>query len=104
MREVGINEVAQAHWEWVESRGLHTKKVSGCLKEIKKAVIATEKQVSRSELSSTFTLEFADIILRCFDLGVTLGLDIEVALGMRVDLNILMAEDKDSGRLREDEG
>lgn len=74
---LSLNEIAQTHFNWVESCGWHNKTVLEALALIASEVGESFQELLNKNTSEKFATELCDITLRVIDLCVLLSFDID---------------------------
>ncbi len=87
-RQMGINEMARANYEWVESMGWHNKTVLEALALVASEVGEAVNECRHETPTEEFGEELADIILRVLDIAHWQGIDIEKKLHDKMAKNL----------------
>ena len=84
---MGINEIAEKQFDWVERMGWHNKTVLESLALIASEVGEAVNECRGDEPTQELGTELADIILRVADLAQCQGIDLEKAIIAKMELN-----------------
>ena len=85
--QIGINDLAQKQFDWVERVGWHNKTVLESLALIASEVGEAVNECRGEEPTKEFGGELADIILRTLDLTVIYKIDIEKEMLNKMSIN-----------------
>lgn len=84
-----LNDIAYAHWKWVEEMGWHNSTVLEKLALVTSEVGEAINECRHDELSDKFGSELADIVLRVFDMAECYNINIEQEIVNKMTANSL---------------